>query len=63
MIERVKFAKLYVGDFSLNEAPELKRLIYDQIRKGIENNQHFETREAINVLKIYKLNFENHLLL
>ena len=51
------FAKLHVGDFSLDHAAGLGRPVEvdsDQIKTLIENDQHSTTREIANILKIFQ---------
>ena len=58
------FVKFSAGDFLLDDAPRLGRPVEvdrDQIETLIENNQHYTTREIVNLLKIPKSSVENHL--
>ena len=58
------FAKFRAGDFMLDDAPRLGRLVEvdsNQIETLIENNQRYTTRERADILKISKSNTENHL--
>ena len=51
------FAKFPAGDFSLDIAPWLGRLVEvdsNQIKTLIENNQHYTTWEIADILKISK---------
>ena len=54
---QVWFAKFRAGDFSLNDAPQLGRLVQvdsNQTETLIENNQHSAMREIADILKIPK---------
>ena len=58
------FAKFRAGDFLLDDASRLGRLVEvdsDQIEMLIENNQRYTTWEIADVLKISKSSTENHL--
>ena len=58
------FEKFNAGDFLLDDAPQSGRPIEvesDQIETLIENNQHYTTRELVDILKISKSSAENHL--
>ena len=57
------FAKFRAGDFLLDDASRLGRLVEvdsDQIEMLIENNQRYTTWEIADVLKISKSSTENH---
>ena len=58
------FVKFRAGDFSLDDAPRLGRLVEvgnDQIETLTESSQHYSMWEIANILKISKLSTENHL--
>ena len=58
------FAKFRAGDFSLDDAPWLGRLVEvysHQIETLTEKNQHYSTWEIADTLKIFKSSIENHL--
>ena len=51
------FVKFRTGDFSLDDASQLGRLVEvdsDQIKMLIESNQSYTSREIANILKISK---------
>ena len=57
-------AKFRPGDFSLDDASQLDRLVEidsDQIETLIESNQRYTMQEIADILKISKSNVENHL--
>ena len=58
------FAKFHAGDFSLDDSPWSGRPVEvdsDQTKALIENNQHYNTREIADILKLSKSSIENHL--
>ena len=58
------FVKFCSGDFSLDDAPRLRRPVEvdsDQIETLTENDQRYTTQEIADILKISKLSVENHL--
>ena len=55
MTDQTWFEKFHAGDFSLNDAPRLGRLVEfdsDQIETLIEDNQHYTMLKMANVLII-----------